>query len=296
MKFFWVSTGRNNEKLALRLHEEGHHVRWYGSLVVIEGSEFEFAKNLSPDADEIVVFDGPGEGKLADDLRKRGYTVIGSSMFQDALALNEDYSQQIMRAADITATTDFTVEGWFNGSDWIYHSISASLEETRFLTGDLGPVVGSMGHTTFFYRHARPRLARDTILKLTPFLRRVNYTGPIGFCQGRFVPRMHNYLLDLLETEWGKVLAETARGQMKAWKVSFDFCTGITLTVPPYPYGQGGFKEVITATAPQLSESRRLAYEKVREAKYVDVQYRLDIGERAQHDIPQQLREVSNGD
>jgi hypothetical protein len=201
-----------------------------------------------------------------------------------------------MRAAGIETETDFTIEGWFNGSDWIYHSISCSLEETRLLAGDLGPTVDSMGHTTFFYRHARPRLARDTIFKLTPFLRRVNHVGPIGFHKGKFVPYMHNWIVDLLETEWGKVLADTARGQMKAWKVSFDFCTGVTLSVPPFPYEGKGFVEVVTATGPGLSESRRATYDLVKTRNIKDVQYRIDIGERAQRDIPQQLREVSNGD
>jgi hypothetical protein len=268
MRFFWVSSGRHSMPLALRLHEEGNHVRWCGNEEV---PTIDRVKTLRPDADEIVVFDGPGEGKVADELRKRGNAVIGSSMFCDALETSEVYASQIMRAAGIECETDFTIEGWFNGAEFIYHSISCSLEETRFLTGNLGPEIGSQGHTTFFYRHARPRLARDTIFKLTPFLRRVNHVGPIGFCQGRFVPRMHNYVLDLLETEYGKVLADTARGQCKAWRVSFDFCTGVTLSVPPYPYGEGGFLQVVHATGPTLAESRKRVYEKCQEVDVTDV-------------------------
>jgi hypothetical protein len=290
LKFFWMmSLGSRSAPLVLRLNEEGNRVRCNENIPTIE-------KAIRPDADEVVVFDGPGEGKFADDLRKRGNPVVGSSMFCDALALREDYAAQIVRAAGIDSSSDLTIEGWFNGADWIFHSISCSLEETRFLTGNLGPETGSMGHTTFFYRHARPRLARDTIFKLTPFLRRVNHVGPIGFRQGRFIPRMHNQVLDLLETEYGKALADTARGQCKAWKVSFDFCTGVTLTVPPFPYAPGGFLRIVNAVGSTLSESRRNVYELVSKVEATDLQYRLDIGERASYEIPQHLKEVSNGD
>jgi hypothetical protein len=294
MKFFWVmSPNAHSSPLIVRLHEEGNSVRFLGNEEI---AQIERVKTFRPDADEIVVFDGPGEGKIADELRKRGNSVVGSSMFCDALATNEDYAKQIMRAANIDTETEFTIEGWFNGADWIYHSISCSLEETRFLTGDLGAEAGVVGHTTFFYRHARPRLARDTIFKLTPFLRRVNHVGPIGFCQRSFVPQMHNRMHDLLETEWGKVLADTARGQCKAFKVSFDFCTGITLSVPPFPYAESGYVRMVNGTGPTLASSRNNAYSLVKHVQLNNLQYRLDIGERAAHAIPQHLKEVSNGD
>jgi phosphoribosylamine-glycine ligase len=46
----------------------------------------------------------------------------------------------------------------------------------------------------------------------------------------------------------------------------------------------------------QLNDLRKLAQEKIEALDIKDVQYRNDIGRRALHDIPQQLKEVANGD
>lgn len=236
---------------------------------------------------------------------------------------------------------EVSIEGWFNGQDWIFHSINSTLEEKRFLTGGLGPNTGCMGNVVFFYRHARPRFAKDTLFRLTSVLRRADYRGPLdintkgGFAL-EFTPRFGydaiQALTQLLDTEVGRVLSDTARGQAKAFKASFDFAIGVTMTIPPFPGGnlkelgesQGmsirvpdalvpdfhlgdamidthgdlvsagndGVAGVLTAVGDTVSAARRKVYANIKELKIPDVQYRLDIGERAVREVPTILREA----
>jgi phosphoribosylamine--glycine ligase len=239
--------------------------------------------------------------------------------------------------------TEVSIEGWFNGDDWIYHSINSTLEEKRLLTGSLGPNTGCMGNVVFFYRHARPSLAKQTLFKLTPFLKRVGYVGPIdvntkGGYALEFTPRFGydavEAMIELLDMEWGKTLADCARGQANQWKVSFDYSVGVTMSVPPFPshnedetaksYGEvvrmpkelwphfymgdvmldedgdvisagnDGVVGVMTAVGSTVAAAQKLCYDRVKEVSVPNVQYRLDIGDRALKEIPQLLREVSS--
>ena len=237
--------------------------------------------------------------------------------------------------------TEVSVEGWFNGEDWIYHSINSTMEEKRLLTGSLGPNTGCMGNVVFFYRHARPSLAKATLFKLTNILRRAQYLGPIdvntkGGYALEFTPRFGydaiQAMTELLEMELGKMLADVAKGQARSWRPSFDFSTGVTMSVPPFPSnneeevansygipvrlpdnllpffhlgdvqlnksgdmvtsGNDGVVGVMTALASTITESRKLCYERVKKVKVPNIQYRLDIGERALREVPQLLKQV----
>lgn len=236
--------------------------------------------------------------------------------------------------------TEVSIEGWFNGEDWIYHSLTSTLEEKRLLTGSLGPNTGCMGNVVFFYRHARPSLAKATLFKLTSHLRRVGYIGPIdvntkGGYGLEFTPRFGydavQVMTELLDMELGKMLSDVARGQARAWRPSFDFGVGITTSVPPFPNdneeelaksygiavrvpdwkhyhlgdvmmqdgevitaGNDGVVGVMTAVAPTVTEARKLAYERVGKLSVQNLQYRLDVGERAMREVPQILKEVGD--
>jgi phosphoribosylamine--glycine ligase len=240
---------------------------------------------------------------------------------------------------------EVSVEGWFNGQEWIHHSINSTLEEKRFLTGSLGPNTGCMGNVVFFYRHARPRIAKETLFRLTPFLRKVGYVGPLdintkGGYALEFTPRFGydaiQTMVELQKQDVGKMLSDVARGQVRAWHPSFEFAIGVTMTIPPFPNdnvdelaksqgtpirmpdallkrfhlgdamlndegelvtaGNDGVVGVMTAVSQTVTEARRVVYQRVREVKVPDVQYRLDIGERAVREIPELLRSVGDGD
>ncbi len=259
-----------------------------------------------------------------------------------ARAVGEDLDFELQEKVE---GLEVSIEGWFNGQDWVFHSINSTLEEKRFLTGGLGPNTGCMGNVVFFYRHARPKLAKDTLLKLTNYLRRVDYRGPLdvntkgGFAL-EFTPRLGydaiQTMVELLDMEIGRMFSDVARGQAKQFKVNFGFATGVTMTVPPHPgdnveelaeeqgtpirmpdnlmkhfhlgdvmldgdgdlvtAGNDGIVGIMTAVGPTVTESRKVVYERVRKVLVPDVQYRLDIGERAIREVPELLRGVSDGD
>jgi phosphoribosylamine--glycine ligase len=239
-----------------------------------------------------------------------------------------------------------SIEGWFNGMDWVYHSINSTLEEKRFMTGSVGPNTGCMGNVVWFYRHARPKLAKDTLYKLTQILRRADYRGPIdvntkGGYALEFTPRFGYDAIQtaimLMHDDLGGILSDVARGQARRFNVSFDFATGVTLSLPPFPgsnldelaeqcgtpvrfppelypffhlgdvmlddegqlvtAGNDGVVGVMTATGATSVASTEEAYRRVEQVKVPDLQYRLDIGERARKEIPQLLRKVKgNGE
>jgi phosphoribosylamine--glycine ligase len=238
---------------------------------------------------------------------------------------------------------EVSIEGWFNGQDWIHQSINSTLEEKRFLTGGLGPNTGCMGNVVFFYRHARPKLAKETLFKLTPFLRKAGYRGPLdintkGGYALEFTPRFGydaiQTMVELQQQDLGKLLSDVARGQARSWKVSFDFAIGVTMTIPPFPSdnldeiaksqgtpirmadrltrhfhlgdamldddgelvtaGNDGVVGVMTAVAGTVAEARREVYQRVAGVQVPNVQYRLDIGERALREVPEILRGVAD--
>jgi hypothetical protein len=269
------------------------------------------ASRFAPDGDELVVFDSPGNGKRADEIRKRGGFTIGGGLFNDAIDQSIDYTNQLLEMAGIphggNEGLEVGVEGWFNGDEWVYHSITSTFVDTRLLTGDLGPQTQGMGSAMFFYRHAKPKLFKETLYRLTGVLRRVDYRGPISaLTRGGSVVELRpsfdmntlNVMTHLLDTEVGKGLSDCARGQGKQWKVSFAFGVGVKVTVPPFPCnhdGDNGIIGTVVGTGSTINEARRVAYGRIRAMDTPNLQYRLDIGERAVREIPQLLREVSDG-
>ena len=321
MKVFWEGLGGLD--IIQRLMSEGNSVRWYNRGTRLGEGFVPIVNEFTPDMDEVVVINSPRSGKLVEDMRKKGYKVLGSSVFLDAMVANEEYTQQVMRTCDVL-DTPVQVEGWFNGEEWVHHSFSTTVADTHLFAGDIGPDVGTMGSTSFFYRHARPRLVKDVLLKLTPVLKRVGHVGPVGVKNCQITPvNMH---LGLLDQEVGRTLGDLVKGQARSWKVSFDFSVGVLLTIPPFPFGTLDSEEVVhiedlphfqmaamrqdedgklvavgtmlgmmTAQAPNIHEARNLVYSRIGKLHIPALQYRNDIGLVASKLIPQILREVADG-
>jgi len=138
----------------------------------------------------------------------------------------------------------------------------------------------------------------------------------------------------LMEDDLGKLLADTAMGQAKRMNVSFDFATGVTLSLPPFPgsdldelaesqgtpvrlprelmsyfhlgdvmlddesdlvtAGNDGVVGVMTGVGPTAAQATLQAYERVKKVRVPDLQYRMDIGERAKTEIPKLLKDVGD--
>lgn len=253
MKFLFISDRGKSLSLAQRVAAEGNVVTYSQ----VGGNEK--AKGLcgegmirigdeDPDSNTIVIFDTPGNGSYADDLKRQGVPVVGGGLWNDVMELTPLHAAQVMKLVGMKFPevppdgVEVSLEGWFNGADWIYHSLNSVVTENRFLTGGLGPVTSSQGDVVFFYRHARPRLAKDTLFKLSSLLRKANYRGPItvhtrgGYAVGISTYLQHFHVAShLLNIEIGAFLSNVARGQIGQLDVSFNYAVGVTITTPPFP-------------------------------------------------------------
>lgn len=137
-----------------------------------------------------------------------------------------------------------SVEGWFNGDDWIFQSFNSTIEEKRFMNGGLGANTGCMGNVVWFWRHARPKIVRETLLKLTSILRKANYRGPLDINTkgGKGLEFTARFGYDAIQTayhllgiEMGRLLSDIARGSIRRLSPSFDFAAGVRVSIPPYP-------------------------------------------------------------
>lgn len=302
MRYVLYSRFGDGIPLVPRLQAEGNEValymesgkETYSNLGIPKLKEFK----VRPD--DIVVFDMVGKGKLADELRAAGHTVIGSSMFGDRLELDRNYGTMVMKAMGIevpdtkmfttfeegiryaeeakkglffkphgnkvTSMTfgdddpklvaemmeyystewegpvkyelqekvegiELSIEGWFNGRDWI-PPFNSTIEDKKLAAGDLGPNTGSMSSVVWAWQHMRPRIARETLLRLTSLLRKAEYVGPLdintkgGFgleFSSRFGYDAFWALAELLQEDVGSMLYRVATGTAKKLNLSRDF-------------------------------------------------------------------------
>lgn len=140
---------------------------------------------------------------------------------------------------------EVSVEGWFNGAEWIHQSFNSTIEEKKFLAGGLGPNTGCMGNVVWCWKHARPQIVKDTLLKLTSILKKANYIGPIdvntkGGLGLEFTARFGYDAIQafshLYQGDISKLLADVARGQMRQMQVSYEFAAAVRLSIPPWPH------------------------------------------------------------
>lgn len=404
----FVIYSRHGDGIALapRLLAEGNDVslylergkRSYANLGIPTLEQFDPA---ALDSDVVVVFDMVGRGRLADECRKRGLGVVGSSAFGDRLELDRAYGAMVMEAVGIkipptrvftsfaegirfadsakgglffkphgnkgTALTfgdddpalvakmirhfagkwegpvafelqdkvegiELSIEGWFNGHDWMT-PFNSTFEDKRLHAGDLGPNTGSMSSTVFAYQHQRPKMAKETLLRLTTILRKAHYVGPLdlntkgGFgleFTARFGYDALWALIELMQGDVGKVLADLGRGQMRRQlPLSRDFAFAMRLMIPkeegdvaprglpitgvkfgdPHVWlldvmgspvgelvtaGVDGVIGVVTGAGSSIDEARKFVFQRVSAITVPNLFYRVDAGDRAKR----QLKEV----
>lgn len=109
MKILLISRDCSGADIALRLKREGCKVKLYihrkENREALDGM-VEKVKNWKKELkwvgkDGLIVFDDVGFGKYQDDLRKKGFNVVGGSYFGDKLELNRQYGQKIFSAVNI---------------------------------------------------------------------------------------------------------------------------------------------------------------------------------------------------
>lgn len=142
---------------------------------------------------------------------------------------------------------EVSINRYFNGSDWVGPS-EITLEHKSLCNNNLGPKTGEMGNL-MWYDDNEGRLFRETIGRMTPFLRESNFRGDFDincFIQGdrlipieatsRFgTPITHSQSVMHL-SPWAEFLSAVADGSDYDLKHRDGYCIALTLAIPPFPY------------------------------------------------------------
>lgn len=145
-----------------------------------------------------------------------------------------------------------TVEGWFDGERWV-SGASFTIEDKRFMPGDLGPCVGSASNVVWVLPSLKHKLFRRLLWPLTPLLKAVGYVGPIGIKSMVSKEEPHElFFLEItprlgydavychlrcMDADAGQYLAAFMDRSMKKFPLSGDvsFSASVRLSIPPYP-------------------------------------------------------------
>jgi len=140
---------------------------------------------------------------------------------------------------------EVSTEGWFNGVDWV-KPFNHTFEEKK-LMGKSGPGTGCMGNVVVPAQE--DKLVKETLIRMTPFLRKAGYRGPLDvncvvskdkahFLE--FTARMGYDAVEALITGLrepiGTFLFEVATGVKKEMDLTKDYMMAVRLVSPPYPF------------------------------------------------------------
>lgn len=164
-------------------------------------------------------------------------------------ALDQYSGDQELIAQRYVEGIEISTQGWFNGLTWV-EPFDHTMEDKRFLVGGKGPNVGSMGSVVWPVASNNDRFVRE-LKKLTPFLKTIQYKGPIdlnciadasGVWALELTVRFGYDAIEawhaLLDEPFGVSLMELAMGTKARFRLKREAATAVRLTVPPYPHGE----------------------------------------------------------
>ena len=166
----------------------------------------------------------------------------------DLIGMLEFYSKDIHEEFELQEKVDgieISSELWFNGKEVV--NVNHTMEEKALMEGGKGPKTGCMGSVVWL-GNKTSRLYKESLGKLLPLLRKVDYRGPLdingivdkdNFYGLEFTARFgYDALFVLLEMYKGRVndlLYGVATGVLKNMLFKSKLGIGIDLAVPPYP-------------------------------------------------------------
>ena len=174
---------------------------------------------------------------------------------KDVIGLLKNYSQiKIINKQPVSLQkrimgVEIGVGRYFNGHEWV-GPIEMNVEHPHLFPGGVGPYTSEMG-TLAWYTAEENKLYRETLSKLEPYLRRINFRGDFaincivnetGIYALELTPRLGTPIIHLQteihQSSWFDIFYNIAAGKnfnMK-WHKGYGIVT--LLTTPPFPYNQ----------------------------------------------------------
>lgn len=143
---------------------------------------------------------------------------------------------------------EISLEGWFNGTDWVEGAWNATRETKKLMAGDIGPATGCSTSIVYPYDD-EPSWARKLHRRFTERLRADHYVGPFDLNtiqteDGMFVletccrfgyDAIQNYA-ELFAEPFGVVMEQLAMGSLDYLDVdTHSLSASMRLAIPPYP-------------------------------------------------------------
>lgn len=227
MKFVFITKGDKLKPVAERVRKENHNVEI----------------NTSGQYQPLMVTDIP-----LTTYRDYGFNV-GHCKFSVTLQ-DEKYNKAVLVMSDLNTgdvEPNVDVSCWFNGMDFVM-PVVISINEDRFMEGELGKKVDSMG-CNLYASKGFPRVFEEIITKLKPLLRKVNYCGFMtvecllkkdSYIVVKLVPYFKYDLLyaffEGVQEELGRALHSIATGEKKEFRFPSAYTIAVKISIPPFPY------------------------------------------------------------
>ena len=137
---------------------------------------------------------------------------------------------------------------YFNGREWV-GPIEINVEHKKMFPGDLGPTTSEMGTLAWYDKNEKNKLFQETLAKLKPFLRLIDFRGNIDInciinkkgahaleVTARFGSPIVHLHSEIHVSPWHKFLKAVA--DQKEYKLRWRRGFGIVIlvSVPPFPY------------------------------------------------------------
>ena len=182
---------------------------------------------------------------------------------------------------------EVSINRYFNGTDWVGPS-EITLEHKSLFNENLGPKTGEMGNL-MWYDDTNGKLFEETIGRLKPYLREVNFRGDIDInsfisekgvfpieVTARFgCPITHSQSVMHI-SPWHEFLGAIADGEDYDLRHHGGYCIALTMALPPFPY-EGAIASEYSSDGLEIFFREKLTEEDRRNIHFEGVQKKLDF-------------------
>lgn len=151
---------------------------------------------------------------------------------------------------------EISTEGWFDGEQFVH--FNSTLENKRFMAGNLGPAIGSQSNTVWIKE--KDGLLVKELTGLAPYLKKAGYVGPIDAnCivsekdhKPYFLEWTSRFGFDALFCLLSMVDGPLSDFFLKRFDVPFRgaFASSERLSIPPFPYSTRGLLDDFARDVP----------------------------------------------